>query len=119
MLWSSSSRSSQAGLALTASASRRSAWAASAASQAMCRSRPARTVGSEQEPRRLDSITPHALQLLASRDQGVQGPDLGRGQRPGLGADRLGEVGQGLGVDPVGLGQASGGLGEVAGLARG
>ena len=29
----------------------------------------------------------------------------------------LGEVGQDLGVDPVGLGQPAGGLGEVAGLA--
>ena len=90
---------------------------ASASSQARCRSIPARTAASAAGGQAVGLHHPHLDQLAAPRQQGVERPLLGRRGRPGLGADRLGEVGQGLGVDPVGLGQPAGRLGEVAGLA--
>jgi hypothetical protein len=53
---------------------------------------------------------PHFDQRAALRRQGVERPLPGRGRQPGLGPDRLGEMGQGPRVDPVGLGQAPGPL---------
>ncbi len=60
----------------------------------------------------------HADQLGAPFHQRAQ--LLGRGFRDGAGrgADRFAKMGQHCGVQPVGLGQASGGLGEGAHLAR-
>ena len=60
----------------------------------------------------------HRDQLPAPGDQVTQGLGLGVGQRSQLRSDRLGEVGQDLGVERIGLGQAARGAGEVAHLAR-
>ena len=117
MLRSSSSFSRQAGLALTASA-RQPVGVGDLGlqpGQVPLQPGPHRRVGAGAQAVGLHDL--HLQQLLAAGQQGVQGPHLGRGQRPGLGADGLGEVGQDLGVDAVGLGQPAGGLGEVAGLA--
>ena len=59
----------------------------------------------------------HRQHLAAPGDQTSDGLLLLLGQGPGAGPHRLGEVGQRLGVHPVGLGQPAGGPGEVPHLA--
>jgi hypothetical protein len=59
----------------------------------------------------------HLDDLAAPGDQFRQGPPLGVGHRPGLGADALGEQREEGGVDAVGLGEPARGAGEVADLA--
>ena len=61
---------------------------------------------------------PHLDELAAPVHQGREGHGVGAGQRPDLGADGLGEVGQYRRVEGVGLGQPAGGPGEVAHLPR-
>ncbi len=60
----------------------------------------------------------HPEELTTTRQQRVEGTGGLIGQRPGLGADALGEERQDVGVDPIGLGELAGGPGEVADLAR-
>ncbi len=59
----------------------------------------------------------HPEDLAPPRQQAVE--SMGRliGQRARLGPDALGEEGQGVSVDPIGLGQLTGGAREVAHLA--
>jgi hypothetical protein len=56
-------------------------------------------------------------QLAAAGEQGVERLDRLVGQRPGSGAHPLGEEGEDLGIDRVGLGELAGRLGKVAHLA--
>jgi hypothetical protein len=57
--------------------------------------------------------------LATTCRQSVKGPGRLIGQRPGVGAHALGEERQGVGIDPIGLGELAGGPGEVAYLSRG
>ena len=59
----------------------------------------------------------HLDQLPASGEQLLQGGDRVVRQRPGLGSDPLGEAGEHLGIERIGLGQLPSGFGEVAHLA--
>ena len=60
----------------------------------------------------------HLDDLAPSGNQLAERAGLVVGQRPGLRVDRLGEVGDRLGVEGVGLGELAGRAGEVADLAR-
>ena len=60
----------------------------------------------------------HLQELAAAQQQGLEVAGGLVGQRPRLGADALGEQGQGVGVQGIGLGQPAAGLGEVVDLAR-
>ena len=59
----------------------------------------------------------HLDDLAAPRDQLAEGLRRGVGDRPGRGIDRLGKMGDGRGIDAVGLGQFAGGAREIADLA--
>ena len=59
----------------------------------------------------------HFHHLSASGIQGVEFLGVGVGQRANGRTDRLGKMGDDLGVQHVGLGPAASGLGEVAHLA--
>ena len=60
----------------------------------------------------------HFHHLSAPRRQGMEFLGVGVRQWPDLRTDGLGEMGQDLGVQGIGLGHASGGPGEVPHLAR-
>ena len=60
----------------------------------------------------------HLDDLATARHQFAQGLCLGIGNRPGRWPHRLGEMSDGRGLEPVGLGQFAGGTGKLADPAR-
>ena len=59
----------------------------------------------------------HLDQLAAAGDQLAERARRRVGHRPWFGPDRFGEAGDGLGIEPIGLGEPAGGAGEVPDLA--
>ena len=66
--------------------------------------------------RRFCSAREHLDDLAPSGVEGIELPELQGLERPHLGPDGLAEAGQDAGIDGVGFGELTGGLGEVPDL---
>ena len=84
----------------------------------MCWVMSRRTGAAAAKPSRFRSAAEHLEQLPAAGQEGIQGLHRRVGQGPGLRPDPLGEEGEDLRIQPVGLGQLARGPGEVPDLAR-